>query len=139
MYISNKKTNNMTLKEKIAQEFITAYKNKDFIKKDLLNVVKAEIQRKEAGKIIFQDKDIIQLIKKMIEDLQLIGTEQSKIEINILSKYIPQQMEEDEIISLIKQQPFNNLGECMKFFSTHYAGQYNGKQVSEIFNTHFNS
>ena len=77
------------------------------------------------------DQECLKVIKKMIESNILTG----QIEENeLLSKFIPKQMSDLEIIAIIENNNFANIGECMKFFSSNFTGLYDGKKVSKYFN-----
>jgi uncharacterized protein YqeY len=126
----------MTLKEKINAEFTQAYKERNFKKKDLLSVVKAEISRGEAGLKTFSDSDVIQLIKKLVESNKIVGSDDAIVENAILEAYLPKQMDSElirkEIQHFVSFEGNQNIGKIMKHFKDNYEGQYDGKIVSAI-------
>ena len=58
----------MTLKDKIIADMTTAMKEKNAVARDILRVIKGEIERAEQdpkkGKIVLSDGDISKIIKK---------------------------------------------------------------------------
>jgi len=130
----------MTLKEQINKDLLSAIKNKDNTTRDLLRVVKGEISREEAGLKEFNDVDVLKLINKTINNLKLFKTTTSEDEINILSKYIPQQLTESEVEDLIQILIFTHnyntmrdMGKIVGYFNDNYPGRVSGKVISEAF------
>lgn len=124
----------MTIKEKIEGDFKQAYKNKELKKKDLLNVLKAEISRNEDASNQLTDAQVSAIVKKMIESLKLIGTEESNTEISYLEVYLPTQLSTDQIQLLVNDRKSEgmNMGQIMGWFKKEYEGQYDGKVVSQL-------
>lgn len=123
----------MLLKERINKDIILAMKNKEQEKKDVLRVLKGEIERSDTK----TDNDIISLVKKMVENIQL--TTQNTTEVNVLSAYLPRPLSNVEINSIVNEQIASNeyssasdMGSIMNFFKSEYNGQYDGKEVSTI-------
>jgi uncharacterized protein YqeY len=52
----------------------------------------------------------------------------------ILSKFLPKQLSESQIIAILEEQKFQSIKDCMSFFKDTYAGLYDGKVVSKLFN-----
>jgi uncharacterized protein YqeY len=115
-------------------------KAKDTTTLNVLRVLKGEIQRGEqssSGKIELSDADIVKLVKKSIDGINETGGDQS--EVAVLEKYMPKQMTEFEInlsvTSLILGNGYNSpkdMGKIMAYFNQNYAGQYDGKLLSEV-------
>jgi uncharacterized protein YqeY len=130
----------MELQKQISADLITAMKTKDTTTLNTLRVLKGEIQRAEQspnGKIELSDGDIVKLIKKSIDGINEIGGNQD--EVLVLEKYMPKQMNLDDVISLVKilidENNYNSpkdMGKIMAHFSQNFAGQYDGKLLSEI-------
>jgi len=130
----------MELQKQISADLVTAMKSKDTTTLNVLRVLKGEIQRAEqssSGKIELSDADIVKLIKKSIDGINETGGDQS--EVSVLEKYMPKQMSTDEIytqISLIRAlEGYNSpkdMGKIMAYFSQNFAGQYDGKLLSEM-------
>jgi uncharacterized protein YqeY len=125
----------MNLKEKIDTDIKTAMVDRNNIERDILRVVKSEIQRSEAGLKTFEDADIVKLMRGQIENLKVIGTERAKKEIWIIEQYLPKMMDHEEIeskITYLISTGINNLGAIMKHFNEHHKGMVDNKKVSEI-------
>jgi uncharacterized protein YqeY len=130
----------MELQKQISADLVTAMKTKDTTTLNTLRVLKGEIQRAEQstnGRIELSDGDIIKLIKKSIDGINETGGNQD--EVLVLEKYMPKQMNLDDVISLVKilidGNNYNSpkdMGKIMAHFSQNFAGQYDGKLLSEI-------
>ena len=130
----------MELQKQISADLVTAMKTKDTTTLNTLRVLKGEIQRAEQspnGRIELSDGDIVKLIKKSIDGINEIGGNQD--EVLVLEKYMPKQMNLDDVISLVKiliaENNYNSpkdMGKIMAHFSQNFAGQYDGKLLSEI-------
>jgi uncharacterized protein YqeY len=130
----------MELQKQISADLVTAMKSKDTTTLNVLRVLKGEIQRAEqssSGKIELSDADIVKLIKKSIDGINETGGDQS--EVSVLEKYMPKQMSTNELdtqISIIMGlEGYNSpkdMGKIMAYFSQNFAGQYDGKLLSEM-------
>lgn len=104
----------MTIKEKIHEDFIIAFKAKDDNAKSALSSIKAEITRAEKASpsFIATDEEVIKIINKAIKqreesikmyDLacrdELVRKEAD--EVCVLTKYMPAQMTEQEIVDAL--------------------------------------
>lgn len=128
----------MTLKQQIQKDYLNAFKTKNVIVKNLLSVIKGEIQtiEKNTGITDLSDEDITKILNKTAKSLKEMvnnGSEISTLELMIIESYLPKQMTREEIeikISELLSNGMNNLGEIMKVFSTLPADK---RVVSEIF------
>lgn len=109
---------------------ITDYRNQHKESRILLGTVLGELDRISKNPT---DNECIQLIKKMIESNRLINTTESLYENQLLEQFIPQQLTETQIESIIKRERFTSIKDCMGFFKELYAGLYDGKTVSRIY------
>ena len=131
-----------TIKEQIDAEIKQSMIDKDNVKKELLKVVKSEISRAENGEKglhPFDDKGVIKQIQKIVKSLETIGSDQAKYEIEILSKYIPTQMSEEQVREtvtiLVAETGANSqkdIGKIMGAFKVKYDGQADNAVVSKI-------
>ena len=90
------------------------------------------------------DEKIIALLKKFIDNAKVcienarddLSRLTAEKEIEVLSQYLPQQLSESDIKTLIANMVVAtddiNIGMVMKFFKNNYAGQYDGALVSAI-------
>lgn len=127
----------MTLKEKINNDYMTAFKSKNVIVKNLLSVVKGEIQtiEKNTGVDSLSDGEVTKILNKTVKSLKEMvngGSEQSKIELALIEGYLPKQMSKEEVttkVTELKDAGVTNIGAIMKEFSTLPVDK---KMVSEI-------
>ena len=130
----------MELQKQISADLVAAMKVKDTTTLNVLRVLKGEIQRAEQssnGKVQLSDADIIKLVKKSIDGINETGGDQA--EVAVLEKYMPKQMTESEITTLVSSLIVTNsysspkdMGKIMAHFSENYAGQYDGKVLSQM-------
>jgi uncharacterized protein YqeY len=105
------KQSNMTLKEKINKDYIEAFKSKNTVAKNLLSVIKGEIQtiEKNTGVENLSDEDVIKILNKTVKSLKetlTSVTESEKMmyvqtELSIVDSYLPTQLSVEEIQSKI--------------------------------------
>jgi uncharacterized protein YqeY len=138
----------MTLKEQINKDYMTAFKNKDVVTKNLLSVVKGEIQNieKNTGVDSLSDNDVNKILQKtsksLKETLNVLENNSSEItdsklqqvksELSIISNYLPKEMSRDEItlkIAQLKSEGITQIGLIMKEFNNLPADK---KVVSEV-------
>ncbi len=114
----------MKLRDKINKDYMTAFKEKNTSVKNLLSVIKGEIQTIEKNKgVELSDDDVVKILTKTSKSLKEMansGSEDAKNELDIIEAYLPKQMSESEITNKVKEligQGFNNIGSIMKDFS----------------------
>jgi uncharacterized protein YqeY len=129
----------MTLKEKISKDYMTAFKEKNTVSKNLLSVIKGEIQTVEKNKSVenLSDEDVMKILtktaKSLKETISLTNDEKSKLELSILDNYLPKLMSKDEVtqrVSELVNSGVTQMGVIMKEFATLNADK---KMVSDIF------
>lgn len=127
----------MTLKERVNTDYLKAFKEKNTMVKNLLSVVKGEIQtvEKNTGSTSLSDEEVIKILNKTAKSLKEninAGVEQAKIELEVVESYLPKQMSREEIITKVKELVgfgVTNIGAIMKEFATLPADK---KVVSEV-------
>lgn len=144
----------MTLKEKISADFKQAFKDKDSDKKSVLSMVQSEIKNKEIelgkkeqglseeeviaviGRAVKQRKDSIEQYRSGgREDL----AEQEQKEIDILMRYLPEQISDEQIETVVKEviattgaSTKADIGKVMGMAMAKLKGQADGNKVREI-------
>jgi uncharacterized protein YqeY len=121
----------MTLKEKINKDYIEAFKAKNTVAKNLLSVIKGEIQtiEKNTGVENLSDEDVIKILNKTVKSLKetlTSVTESEKVmyvqtELSIVDSYLPTQLSVEEIqskIDALVASGVKNLGMIMKEFNS---------------------
>jgi uncharacterized protein YqeY len=130
------------LKEKINADFITAMKNKEQVKKNLLSVIRGEIQTMEknmGGNTVILDDDITNILNKIAkslrESIKISPTDELNEELTIVESYLPKQMTQEEITIIVKQlieENDLNIAEVMRHFGNLPADR---KEVSSIYHS----
>lgn len=126
----------MKLREQINKDFMTAFKSKNIVAKNLLSVVRGEIQttEKNTGKEL-SDEEVLAILTKTAKSLKEMvanGSEQAKEELSIVENYLPKQMSKEEVttkVTEIVNSGATNIGAIMKEFASLPADK---KMVSEV-------
>lgn len=117
----------MTLKEKINTDFMTAFKSKNMISKNILSVIKGEIQtiEKNIGSDNLSDDEVTKILTKTVKSLKetitLGNDEKSKLELVVIEAYLPKQMSKEEVTSKVTElvnSGITQIGAIMKEFAT---------------------
>ena len=142
----------MDLYERIDSEMKDAMRKKDSIKVSVMRMAMASIKNAEIAKKVkkLEDTEVIQLIQKMIKEhgesiaqfekgnrMDLVNKE--KAELEILQKYVPAQMSEEELASIVKATLQEtgiiskaDSGKAMKAVMEKVKGKADGKLVSQV-------
>lgn len=130
--------------QKIKQDSLQARKSGDKAAASLLVTLMSEIQaqgKTEDERQNPSDEVSTSVIKKFIKNAQVTGTDAAQAEIAVLETYLPQQLTEDEIKTIIKGLKGNpgedlimepTLGNIMNYFKNMYPGQFDGSLVSKL-------
>jgi uncharacterized protein YqeY len=127
------------LKEKISTDYMSAFKAKNTIAKNLLSVIKGEIQtlEKNTGVETLSDEDVTKILNKTVKSLKETNASfpsaQTAEELFIVESYLPKQMTETEIVTKIQElvdSGAGNVAEIMRAFATLPADR---KLVSSIY------
>ena len=125
----------MTLKEKINKDYIEAFKAKNTVAKNLLSVIKGEIQtiEKNTGVENLSDEDVTKILNKSVKSLKETikslapidengeGIVQAVAELAIVESYLPTQLSVEEIqskIDALVASGVKNIGMIMKEFNS---------------------
>ena len=127
------------LQEQIQKDLKEAMLTKNEGVKSILRVLIGELSRvtTNVDKTVSDDKVIAQ-VKKMIENAKMLNNLE---EISILEKYVPQQLNEqqlrDAIDAIAKQHAYTikDMGKVMGHLKEKYNGQYDGKLASNLVKT----
>jgi len=129
------------MKNKIESLIKEAMKKGDTITRDVLRVLKGDIERNEQGKngkIVVSDLEIVRMTKKMIENISAIDS--NSPELPVLESLLPVQMTNDQIndeLNLVtsENEPLTqkDMGRIMKHFKDHFEGRYDGKTLTQLF------
>ncbi len=129
----------MNLKEKINADYMSAFKARNVVAKNLLSVLVSEIQTMEKNQMVetLSDEEIIKILNKSVKSLKETNASfpsaQTAEELSIVESYLPKQMGEEEIKLHIKDLIDNgagNIAEIMRAFASIPADR---KLVSSIY------
>lgn len=106
--------------------------------KVLLNSIELKKDGKEQS-----DNDVIQIIQKTIKELteekenytkvkNFVEAENTQKQMEIISKYLPKMMSEDEIKKVIDSLEDKSIPSIMKHFKANYAGKVDMSLVNKI-------
>ncbi len=128
----------MSLKEKISKDYMTAFKERNAVAKNLLSVVKGEIQtiEKNTGVDCLSDAEVIKILNKTAKSLNEViatsGDEESKLQLTIVEALLPAALTREDIVTKVNElvaSGVTNVGGIMKEFATL---QVDRKVVSEV-------
>lgn len=141
----------MSLKERLMADLKDAMKNKDKLRKDVITMVRAAIKQKEVDeRVELDDSDIENIISKQLKEKKASIEEfkkgnrqdlvdQTNDEIEILLKYLPEQLSDEELKEIIKKvideneiTSMKDIGKLMKNVMPLIKGKADGKQVNVI-------
>lgn len=139
------------LKEKLLEDLKESMKEKNVIRKNVVQMVRAAIlQIEKDKKIEVSDSQIVEIIAKeakkrkdALEDYQKSGREdlieQMNQEIKILNEYLPNQLTEEEltqkmqeIITELGATSIKDIGAVMKKAKETIGAAANGKAINEV-------
>ncbi|MFA5158410.1 MAG: GatB/YqeY domain-containing protein [Patescibacteria group bacterium] len=139
----------MALSDQINNDFVDAMKSRDEIKVSVLRMLKSALQNEKikAGKDL-SDDDIIKIIQReikqrrdSIETYEAGGRSElaakEKAEIEVLTKYMPQQLSNEELTAIVKSAieetgatGMQEMGKVMGKVMPKVAGKADGNAVS---------
>lgn len=139
------------MKDQLLQELKQALKDKDEIRKNTITLLRAAILQEEKDKQIKLTDEQMQVIvakeikkrKESIEEFKKVkrqdAVDQAKQEIDILSKYLPKQLTQQEVEEVVNQaiteteaMSIRDMSKVMKQIKDKVAGKADGKLVSDI-------
>lgn len=133
--------------DEIKKDNIQAMKDKNTTARTIYGVVLNKhlllsIEKRKAGSET-NDADMVSILQKTIKELteeaenyQKVGNADQVKEINkqkdILTKYLPQMLSEDEIHNIIANMEDKSMPSIMKHFKANYAGKVDMQLVNKI-------
>ena len=139
------------MKEKLMEDLKTAMKNKDIVKKNTIQMIRAAILQTEKDKQIeLDDNNILEIINKQVKqkndaleqfkkaDRQDL-VKQTELEINILKEYLPQQLSKEEVEQIVIDlsrtlgiSDMKGMGTLIKSAKAKIGAGSDGKTISEV-------
>lgn len=138
------------LKEKLLEDLKNSMKEKNVVRKNVVQMIRAAILQKEKdGGIELKDEDIMQIIAKeaktrkdSLPDYEKSGREdlieEVKEEIAIIEEYLPKQLTKEEILPIIQEiinktgaSTIKDMGKVMGEAKKQLGVSADGKTISE--------
>lgn len=135
------------IKDAVFEQLKQAMRDKDSLKKGVLQLVKAaiDLQAKEQGAPV-SEQDEISIIQREVKQTEqaLEGAEQAsrddliadeKRKLEILTAFLPQQLSEEEVVAVLTEAGITagmNMGEAMKIAKPALAGKADGKTMAKV-------
>ena len=139
------------LKDKLLEDLKNSMKEKNIIRKNVIQMVRAAILQVEKDKKIeLSDEDIINIMAKeskkrkdSLEDYKKGNrpdlVEQIEEEINIINEYLPKQLNKEEISEIVKKvisevgaTSIKDMGKVMKLAKEKIGASSDGKTINEV-------
>ena len=141
----------MTLKERLADDLKSAMKNKDVIRKNVVQFLRAGIlQVEKDNKVTLDDNGVLEVIAKQLKqrkdslpDYEKSGRDDLiaglKAEMDVLMEYLPKQLTEDELKAVIVEtiaevgaSSMKDMGKVMAAVKAKTVGRADGRMINEI-------
>ncbi|MGI6777492.1 MAG: GatB/YqeY domain-containing protein [Acetivibrionales bacterium] len=147
----------MSLKHRLLEDMKAAMKEKDTVRKNTIQMVRsAVLQVEKDSKVNLEDDGIIEVVAKEVKkrrdslpDYEKSGrqdlVETLNYEIEVLMKYLPEQLADEELEKIIKQvildtgaESAKDIGKVMKEIMPKIKGKADGKIVNQIVRKYLN-
>ncbi|GMQ63444.1 GatB/YqeY domain-containing protein [Vallitalea maricola] len=141
----------MSLKIQLLQDMKSAMKEKDTLRKNTIQLVRSAIlQEEKDNHVELSDDDVIKIIssqvkkrKSSLPEYEKSGrtdlVDDLKVEINILMSYLPEQLSDEELTSIVEKtieevgaSSMKDMGKVMSAIIPKVQGKADNKKVSEI-------
>ena len=141
----------MTLKDKLKSDLISAMKEKDSVRKNVVKLIKAGVlQIEKDKKITLDDEGVLDVIAKQLKqrrdslpDYEKSGREdliaELKREMEILMEYLPAQLSHEELVAIVKEavestgaSTLKDMGKIMAAVMPKTKGRADGKEINSI-------
>ncbi len=141
----------MSLNEKLMADLKESMKNKDNLKKSVVTMIRAAVKQREVDeRITLSDDDILDIISKQLKqrkdaltEFEKAGREdlieQTKQEIEMIASYLPQQLTDEELetivgdaIKAVNAQSMKDMGKIMGKVNEVAKGRADGKRISDM-------
>ena len=139
------------LKDKLLEDLKNSMKEKNVIRKNVIQMVRAAILQVEKDKKVeLSDEDIINIMAKeakkrkdSLEDYKKSNRqdliEQIEEEIHIIEEYLPKQLSKEEIAEIVKEvikevgaTSIKDMGKVMKSAKERIGAASDGKTINEV-------
>ena len=141
----------MTYKERLADDLKSAMKNKDVIRKNVVQLTRAAIlQYEKDNKVTLDDDGVLEIIAKQLKmrkdslpDYEKSGRgeliAELKAEMDVLMEYLPKQLSPEELEAIIKDviaeagaSSMKDMGKGMALAKAKTVGRADGRAINEM-------
>ena len=141
----------MSIKDKLKDDLKTAMLEKDTVRKNVVQLIKAGVLQVEKDKkITLDDEGVLDVIAKQLKqrrdslpDYEKSGRDdliaQLKREMELLMEYLPAQLTHDELVEIIKDaiagtgaSEIKDMGKIMAAVMPKVKGRADGKEINAI-------
>ncbi len=142
----------MTIKERLMEDFKAAMKAKDQVARDTISFARAAIKQHEVdNREELDDDGVIAILSKQVKmrkdalaDFEKAGrtdlTDSYRAEIEILNRYLPQQLSEEDILKTVRETAAElgidggkqNMGKLMGPVMAKVKGRADGNAVRKV-------
>lgn len=148
----------MSLKETLMEDLKDSMRNKNKIQKNTITMVRAAIKQIEVDeRRELTDEDIIEVMAKELKERKVSIEEFKKgnrpdlveeveEEIQVLLKYMPKQLSEDELRDLVSKSieavgatSMRDIGKIMKDIMPKVKGMADGNSINKLIKEYFNN
>ncbi len=145
----------MSLKDKLMDDLKAAMKDKDTVRKNAVQMVRASVlQVEKDNKVTLDDEGVIEVVAKEVKKRKDVLPEYEKSgrqelieelnkEIEVLMAYLPQQMSEEEIEALVvdaiaqtEAKSMKDIGKVMAVIMPKTKGRADGKIINQFVRKH---
>ncbi len=141
----------MSLKERLNDDLKSAMKEKDTIRKNVVQLIRAGVKQIEVDKrITLDDEGVMDVIAKQLKqrrdslpEYEKSGRDdlisQLKNEIEVLMSYLPEQLTHEELEEIVKEavltteaKTIKDIGKVMAYVMPKTKGRADGKEINAI-------
>lgn len=141
----------MNLKDRLAQDLKTAMKDKDTVRKNVVQMIRAGVLQIEKDKLItLDDEGVLEVIAKQLKqrkdslpDYEKSGRSdliaELKAEIGFLMEYLPEQLSDEELTAIVEEAvktvgavSVKDMGKVMAAVMPKTKGRADGRRINEI-------
>ena len=141
----------MTIKERLAEDLKSAMKDKNVIRKNVVQLVRAGVlQIEKDNKVTLDDNGVLEVIAKQLKqrkdslpDYEKSGRDdliaELKAEMDVLMDYLPKQLTKEELEAIIKEivaetgaSSIKDMGKVMAAAKAKTVGRADGRMINEI-------
>ena len=145
----------MSLKDKLMDDLKAAMKDKDTVRKNAVQMVRASVlQFEKDNKVTLDDDGVVEVVAKEVKKRKDVLPEYEKSgrsdliddlkkEIEVLMAYLPQQMSEEEIEALVieaisqtEAKTMKDIGKVMAVIMPKTKGKADGKVINLLVKKH---